>query len=94
MSRRLTLSKYNAAWHAVEAAAGREDADPGVVLHAVLASLDITPPEGQPLPRHANPYARIRDLVDVAETYAVDGAPLSAAERLREARALIDDLLK
>lgn len=37
----LTPSEYNAAWHAVEGAAGEEGADPGTVLHAVLDRLGI-----------------------------------------------------
>jgi hypothetical protein len=37
----LTDSEYNAAWHAVEGAAGEEGADPGTVLHAVLDRLGI-----------------------------------------------------
>jgi hypothetical protein len=43
-ARRLTESEYNAAWHAVEGAAGEEGADPGTVLHAVLDRLGITVP--------------------------------------------------
>lgn len=39
--RALTASEYNAAWHAVEGAAGQEGADPGTVLHAVLDRLGI-----------------------------------------------------
>jgi hypothetical protein len=40
-SRTLTEGEYNAAWHAVEGAAGEEGADPGTVLHAVLDRLRI-----------------------------------------------------
>lgn len=40
-ARQLTASEYNAAWHAVEGAAGQEGADPGTVLHAVLDRLGI-----------------------------------------------------
>lgn len=40
-ARRLTESEYDAAWHAVEGAAGEEGADPGTVLHAVLDRLGI-----------------------------------------------------
>jgi hypothetical protein len=40
-ARKLTFSEYNAAWHAVEGAAGEEGADPGTVLHAVLDRLGI-----------------------------------------------------
>lgn len=39
--RTLTEGEYNAAWHAVEGAAGEEGADPGTVLHAVLNRLGI-----------------------------------------------------
>jgi hypothetical protein len=39
--RTLTEHEYNAAWHAVEGAAGDEGADPGTVLHAVLDRLGI-----------------------------------------------------
>lgn len=41
-ARTLTDSEYNAAWHAVEGAAGEEGADPGTVLHAVLDRLEIS----------------------------------------------------
>jgi hypothetical protein len=41
-ARRLTEGEYNAAWHAVEGAAGEEGADPGTVLHAVLDRLGIS----------------------------------------------------
>ncbi len=40
-ARQLTDSEYNAAWHAVEGAAGEDGADPGTVLHAVLDRLRI-----------------------------------------------------
>ena len=40
-TRTLTPGEYNAAWHAVEGAAGEEGADPGTVLHAVLDRLGI-----------------------------------------------------
>lgn len=40
-ARQLTPGEYNAAWHAVEGAAGEEGADPGTVLHAVLDRLGI-----------------------------------------------------
>lgn len=40
-ARQLTAGEYNAAWHAVEGAAGEEGADPGTVLHAVLDRLGI-----------------------------------------------------
>ncbi|KFG71502.1 hypothetical protein [Streptomyces mutabilis] len=36
---------------------------------------------------------QIRDLVDVAATYAADGAPQTATDRLLEARALIDSMM-
>lgn len=39
--RTLTPTEYDAAWHAVEGAAGDEGADPGTVLHAVLDRLGI-----------------------------------------------------
>jgi hypothetical protein len=39
--RTLTPNEYDAAWHAVEGAAGEEGADPGTVLHAVLNRLGI-----------------------------------------------------
>ncbi|GAA5070485.1 hypothetical protein [Streptomyces similanensis] len=41
---RITESQYNAAWHAVEGAAGEEGADPATVLHAVLWALGMAPP--------------------------------------------------
>ena len=40
-TRTLTPGEYDAAWHAVEGAAGEEGADPGTVLHAVLDRLGI-----------------------------------------------------
>ncbi|KPI31431.1 hypothetical protein OV320_2647 [Actinobacteria bacterium OV320] len=43
-TRPLTEGEYNAAWHAVEGAAGEEGADPGTILHAVLARLGIAWP--------------------------------------------------
>ncbi|MDX3249009.1 hypothetical protein [Streptomyces sp. ME18-1-4] len=42
--RQLTEGEHSAAWHAVEGAAGEEGADPGTILHAVLARLGITWP--------------------------------------------------
>lgn len=42
--RTLTESEHNAAWHAIEGAAGEDMADPGTVLNAVLHALGITPP--------------------------------------------------
>lgn len=39
--RTLTPNEYDAAWHAVEGAAGEEGADPGTILHAVLNRLGI-----------------------------------------------------
>lgn len=39
--RTLTPNEYDAAWHAVEGAAGDDGADPGTVLHAVLNRLGI-----------------------------------------------------
>lgn len=39
--RALTPNEYDAAWHAVEGAAGEEGADPGTVLHAILNRLGI-----------------------------------------------------
>ncbi|MFB6700268.1 hypothetical protein [Streptomyces rubiginosohelvolus] len=45
-------------------------------------------------PEPTSPYAQLRDLVDVAETYAEDGAPLSAQERLLEARTVLDGILR
>lgn len=53
-ARQLTESEYNAAWHAVEGAAGEEGADPGTVLHAVLDRLGI---EWQAAARPAAPAA-------------------------------------
>lgn len=52
-TRTLTESEYNAAWHAVEGAAGEEHADPGTVLHAVLDRLGINLPPAPPV--HACP---------------------------------------
>lgn len=40
----LTLLEHDAAWHAIEGAAGEEGADPGTVLAAVLHALGIDPP--------------------------------------------------
>ncbi len=64
-TRTLTPGEYNAAWHAVEGAAGEEGADPGTVLHAVLDRLGIewqtaaTPAVSSAVPRpsaqHCNP---------------------------------------
>lgn len=48
-ARTLTESEYNAAWHAVEGAAGEEGADPGTVLHAVLDRLGINLPPAPPV---------------------------------------------
>lgn len=42
--RTLTPDEYDAAWHAVEGAAGELGADPGTVLGAVLDRLGIQPP--------------------------------------------------
>jgi hypothetical protein len=42
--RRLTELEHDAAWHAIEGAAGQEGADPGTVLNAVLHALNIDPP--------------------------------------------------
>ena len=53
-ARQLTFSEYNAAWHAVEGAAGEEGADPGTVLHAVLDRLGI---EWQTAARPVSPSA-------------------------------------
>jgi hypothetical protein len=44
LRRRLTELEHTAAWHAIEGAAGEDDADPGTVLNAVLRALDIDPP--------------------------------------------------
>ncbi|MCX5407473.1 hypothetical protein OHA37_26870 [Streptomyces sp. NBC_00335] len=43
--RQLTELEHDAAWHAIEGAAGEEGADPGTVLTAVLTALGIDPPE-------------------------------------------------
>jgi hypothetical protein len=40
----LTPAEHSAAWHAIEGTAGEPDADPGTVLNAVLAALNIDPP--------------------------------------------------
>lgn len=48
-TRTLTESEYNAAWHAVEGAAGEEGADPATVLHAVLDRLGIDLPPAPPI---------------------------------------------
>jgi hypothetical protein len=45
--RTLTPNEYDAAWHAVEGAAGEEGADPGTVLHAVLNRLGIDTPAAE-----------------------------------------------
>ncbi|WP_327230828.1 hypothetical protein [Streptomyces murinus] len=42
--RTLTEGEHNAAWHAIEGAAGREGADPETILNAVLHALGINPP--------------------------------------------------
>jgi hypothetical protein len=42
--RTLTVEEHDRAWHAIEGAAGQEDADPGTVLAAVLHALRINPP--------------------------------------------------
>lgn len=43
--RTLTPGEYDAAWHAVEGAAGEPGADPGTILHAVLDRLGIATPD-------------------------------------------------
>jgi hypothetical protein len=43
-TRTLTEGEYDAAWHAVEGAAGEEGADPATILHAVLDRLGILRP--------------------------------------------------
>lgn len=45
------------------------------------------------MPTNPSPFGQIRDLVDLAETYADDGAPQSATHNLMEARALLEGLL-
>ncbi|WP_331732931.1 hypothetical protein OG613_48945 (plasmid) [Streptomyces sp. NBC_00015] len=45
-------------------------------------------------PESTSEYARIRGLIDVAETYAEDGAPQTAVARLLAARALIDGIVQ
>ncbi|MFJ8163841.1 hypothetical protein ACIRBY_23340 [Streptomyces sp. NPDC096136] len=42
--RTLTELEHEAAWHAIEGAAGEEGADPDTVLNAVLHALNISPP--------------------------------------------------
>lgn len=41
----LTSAEHDRAWHAIEGAAGEEGADPGTVLAAVLAALNIDAPD-------------------------------------------------
>ncbi|WP_335936653.1 hypothetical protein [Streptomyces sp. PTD5-9] len=43
--RTLTEAEHHRAWHAIEGAAGEPGADPGTILAAVLAALDITAPD-------------------------------------------------
>jgi hypothetical protein len=43
-ARTLTVEEHDRAWHAIEGAAGQEDADPGTVLAAVLHALRINLP--------------------------------------------------
>ncbi|MFD0358276.1 hypothetical protein ACFVHW_31785 [Streptomyces sp. NPDC127110] len=49
--RTLTELEHTAAWHAIEATAGEDGADPGTVLAAVLRALDIAPPNEAAGPR-------------------------------------------
>lgn len=44
IARTLTLNEHDRAWHAIEHAAGQDDADPGTVLAAVLRALRINAP--------------------------------------------------
>lgn len=68
--RRLTEGEHDAAWHAIEGAAGEDGADPGTVLAAVLRALGIDPPGAAALrihPGHPAAADRILDLLrDVA----------------------------
>lgn len=41
----LTANEYSRAWHAIEGAAGAEDADPSTILAAVLHALQIDAPD-------------------------------------------------
>lgn len=43
----LTPGEHDRAWHAIEGAAGEPGADPGTILTAVLAALDIQPPSAE-----------------------------------------------
>lgn len=43
-ARTLTPNEHDRAWHAIEHAAGQDDADPGTVLNAVLRALRISAP--------------------------------------------------
>jgi len=43
-ARTLTPNEHDRAWHAIEHAAGQDDADPGTVLNAVLRALRINAP--------------------------------------------------
>ncbi|MFF7880983.1 hypothetical protein ACH40F_08105 [Streptomyces sp. NPDC020794] len=73
-ARTLTESEYNAAWHAVEGAAGEEGADPGTVLHAVLDRLGITVPGAveQPAVAESETCGKCKRPFDPADT-AFDG---------------------
>lgn len=46
-ARTLTPNEHDRAWHAIEGAAGQDDADPGTVLNAVLRALRINSPTVQ-----------------------------------------------
>ncbi|MFF4902321.1 hypothetical protein [Streptomyces sp. NPDC001068] len=43
----LTPGEHDRAWHAIEGAAGEPGADPGTILSAVLAALNIQPPSAE-----------------------------------------------
>ena len=66
----LTENEHSAAWHAIEGAAGEEDADPGTILAAVLDRLGIAAP-GQEQPAAEQPAescGKCRRPFDPADT--------------------------
>lgn len=88
--RRLTESEHDRAWHAIEGAAGKEGADPGTVLNAVLRALDIDAPAQQPEPRRPfDPAEGLRRIAQEASgqtgaTQPADTLPQLLAATLAE----------
>ncbi|MEU9000504.1 hypothetical protein [Streptomyces sp. NPDC048551] len=77
--RRLSELEHDAAWHAIEGAAGEDDADPGTVLAAVLRALDIDPPGTGEQPEPRRPFDPAEGLRRIA---AEDDAALARLRQL------------